>query len=40
MISYIILFDHIPGGVVSMLMYLQLIESDDDKSKFEEIYRA
>ena len=23
-----------------MLMYLQLIESDDDKSKFEEIYRA
>lgn len=26
------------GGVALMLIYLQMIETDEDRSKFEEIY--
>ena len=31
---------HCLRGDNSMLLYLQMIETDEDKSKFEEIYRA
>ncbi len=29
-----------PGGGIILLTYLQIIETDEDKSKFEEIYNA